>query len=51
MVRIRVECNNHLDQEFLYNTLKSCAMVKNVSMVVDSAGRDDAGYFVEFEGE
>ena len=51
MVRIRIECNNHDDMEPLAEALKSRAKVTKVSMVLDSAGRDQVGYFVEFEGE
>lgn len=51
MVRVRVECFHVLCQENLYDALKANAKVVNVSMVIDSAGRDQPGYFVEFEGE
>ena len=51
MVRVRIECNNHEDQECLYTMLKSCAKVIKVMMVIDSSGREWPGYFIEFEGE
>lgn len=51
MVRVRVECHpNSINMEHLYEALKNDAKVTNVCMVVDSTGRSEAGYFVEFEG-